>query len=127
MKPEFMGSYAALGIEAGFLESVTEKWYSTFFSFDIRDKEHSEVSKMLRGNRRQPKKYICFFLKGTKEQVKNRSIITKLHAILDIYKKCSNLAPLMLNQPENNAGIISSTTAEMVSKWSAKMVHGHIY
>ena len=66
MKPEFMGSYALLGIEAGFIENMTGEWHATFFSFDICDKDHSEESKMWRGNRRQTKKYIGFFLKRDK-------------------------------------------------------------
>ena len=74
-----------LALKLAFLKAWLENSIQ-LLSFDIRDKEHSEESKMWRGNRNQTKKYIGFFLKGTKAQVKNRNITTKPAAILNMHK-----------------------------------------
>lgn len=84
MKADFIGLYAALGCEHGFLEVGTAEWTSTFFTFDICDKEHGEESKMLRSSDNKTKNK--FFLRGTKEQVDKNCIVTQLNPILKVYK-----------------------------------------
>ena len=56
---------ANLDAHAGFLYSRSEEWTETDFTFDQRDKEYSEESKMWRLSKKQ-KKEDCFFYQRQK-------------------------------------------------------------